>query len=132
MPNSDLDALKKAAQGLAYTSETDEPLHPFTWKDDGGPLTGAKVLQLGHSDPDAKVEEIPLDDFFATQTAGYEGQSEGEKKDVEKFTNLRKVISGQLSDVKAYRVGEVNVRYFVVGRTKGGELAGVWTKAVET
>jgi hypothetical protein len=34
--------------------------------------------------------------------------------------------------VKAFRVGEPNVRYYVAGKTKGGDWAGVWTKAVET
>jgi len=132
MPNTAIDALKKAARGLVYTSETDEPVNPFAWKDDGGPITGEKVVQLSHSDPKAKVAEVPLDDFFATQAADDEGQDEEAKASAGKFQALRQMMGDHLSDVKAFRVGEVNVRYFVVGRTKGGDLAGISAKAVET
>src|SRR5437763_109915 len=132
MPDPELDALKAAVKGLVFRSETDEPLHPFVWKGDGGPLTGEKVLRLGKLHPKTEVEDVGLDDVLGTQTEGYEGQTEAEKKNVEGFKDLVKVLKGKLADVRAFRVGEPNVRYFIVGRTKGGDWAGVWTKAVET
>ena len=124
--------LKSAAEGLLYSSETDAPLYTFTWKDGGGPLTGEKLLELSNSDPKAKVKEASLEDFFSTQTESCDGQSEDERQSVERFKALQNLISAQLSDVKAFRVGEVKVRYYVVGKTKAGDWTGIWTEAVET
>jgi len=126
------DELKRAIEGLIYTSETDAPLNSFRWKGGGGSLTCEKLVELSKTDPNTKVEQASLDDFFSTQTESYDGQSEEEKETVEKFKDLRTLISEQLSDVKAFRVGEVKVRYYIVGRTKEGDWAGIWTEAVET
>lgn len=132
MPNTTVDELMKASKGLVYTSETDAPLRTFTWRGDGGPLTAERFRELSKTVPETPVKEVTLDDFFSTQTGGYEGQSEEEEQSVERFKNLRQVIIDALSDVKVLRVGDVNIHYYVVGKTKGGDWAGVWTKAVET
>ena len=117
MPDSAINELKKASEGLSYVSESDSPVHTFTWKAVEGPLTAQKVLEITKTDPGSKVREVPLDDFFATQE-GYQA--------------LRKVIDNHLTDVKAFRVGEVNVRYYVVGKSGRGDLVGVSAEAVET
>ena len=45
---------------------------------------------------------------------------------------LQKVVGEQLSGVKVFRFGDVDVDVYLVGTTKGGEWAGLKTKAVET
>lgn len=49
-----------------------------------------------------------------------------------RFTELKRVIESQLTDVKVFRFGDVNISTFIVGRTKTGELAGLLTGQVET
>ncbi len=39
MPNSAINALKRATKGLVFMSETDALFRTFTWKDGEGPLT---------------------------------------------------------------------------------------------
>jgi hypothetical protein len=91
-----------------------------------------KVLELSGSAPGTKIAEVPLDAIFSTQTEGDEGQGEEERDRVERFKGLRALITDRPADVRAFRVGEVNVRYYVVGRTTQGDWAGIWTEAVET
>ena len=127
MPNTAISALKKAVEGLLYTSETDEPLHTCSWKGGGGSPHRREAARTHWSDPSDKVEEASLDDFFSTQTEGYEGQGDEEKDKARKFKDLLDAIKAHLSHIKAFRVGDVNVRYYVVGETKQGEWAGIWT-----
>lgn len=119
MPDTAISELKKAAKGITYVSETDSPVRAFNWKDDGDSLTAEKVLELSKADPSSKVEEVTPDDFFSTQDEG-------------EYASLRQAIGDHLGEVRAFRVGDVNVSYYVVGKTKQGEWAGVWAKAVET
>ena len=46
--------------------------------------------------------------------------------------HLAKVIEENLSDVRVFKVGEVNIDVYIVGRTKQGDWVGLHTKAVET
>ena len=52
--------------------------------------------------------------------------------DAAKFAKLRKALESSLTDLRVYRVGKVTVDVYLVGTTKGGELAGVHTKSIET
>lgn len=124
--------LQQASNGLVYTSETDAPLEAFAWTGGNDPITSEKFRELSKTDPSKRIKEVSINDFFATQTERYDGQSEDEEKTVERFKDLQKLITTQLADVKVFRVGDVDVSYYVVGKTKGGDWAGVWTRAVET
>jgi hypothetical protein len=60
--NPTLDALKKAAKGLQYTSETEADLEPFVWP--GGKLDNKTVLSQAGAEAGTAVEEESLDDFL--------------------------------------------------------------------
>lgn len=108
MPD-DLDQIMKAAGGLLYPSESDQPFEPVRWKD--------------RPKFDGDVHEQSLEEFFA----------ELEKsEEAEKWRNLRNVIQTRLSPVNVYRVGEVRVDIFIVGKTRQGSWVGLRTQSVET
>lgn len=125
MPNAAINALKRATKGMLYMSETDEPFHTFAWKDGGGALTDKKVLELGKHEAGTKVEEVKLDEFLGDY-------AEGEDEDAEKYKHLLKVIREHLSEVRVFKVGQVNIDVYIVGRPKQGDWVGLQTKAVET
>ena len=128
MPDATVTALKKATRDLLYPSESDEPFRVFHWKGSHGPLTSEELLKITKQDPDTPVEEISLDDFFSELT-----EEQGlDEEDARKFQNLRKVIEEQLTDVRVFRVGEVKIDVYIVGKTKDGDWAGDKTSSVET
>jgi hypothetical protein len=119
--NPTLDALKKAAKGLMYTSETEAPLEPFAWP--AGKLDNKTVLAQAGAEDGTAVEEETLDDFFHAVPP----------EDKAKFDKLAQTLKAQLSGVKVYKVGdEAEKQVFVVGKTADGQLAGLKTSVVET
>jgi histidine triad (HIT) family protein len=117
-----LDALRKAAKGLQFISETEAPLKAFLW-DDGDTLTDRHLLELVGEDEGAGVEQQSLDDFFHAVP----------DEDREKFDELAKVLKEQLSGIKVYKVGdEAERNAYVVGKTAEGRWAGLKTTVVET
>jgi hypothetical protein len=119
--NATVDALKNAAKGLRMPSETDAPFEAFVW-DDTGELTPDRLLKLAGEPKGTAVEEISLDDLFATVPS----------EDKAKFQKLRQGIQEQLAGVKVYKVGDEAERdVYIVGKAKDG-WAGLKTTVVES
>jgi hypothetical protein len=125
-------ALAKASKGLLYQSETDEPFTTFTWKKVEGELTKEKVLRRARKPAGSPAEEVPLEDFFKDLTAAQDWHGDEEKDAVKKYRDLLGVIRQNLSDAKVFKVGQTRVSVFIVGKTDGGDWAGLKTTAVET
>jgi hypothetical protein len=123
MENVVLAVLRQASQGILYQSETDAPFEPFTWGKAAGQLTPQRAAQLAGAPAGAPVEEEPLSDFFKYLTEGEDG---------EKYRKLQSVVAAQLGGARVFRLGNVNIDIYIVGRTKDGEWAGLKTQAVET
>jgi histidine triad (HIT) family protein len=120
--NETVEALKNAAKDLRMPSETDAPFEVFAW-DNGGKLTADQVLQLFGEAKDTGVEEISLDELFATVPSEDKG----------KFQKLRQAIQDQLSGVRVYKIGdEAEREVYIVGKAKDGRWAGLKTTVVET
>ncbi len=113
-----LDALKEAAKGLSFTSETDAPLTPFAWPA-GDPAAAVKKQAGGKGE----VETMTLDAFFRAVP----------KEDKPQFDALATVLKRLLPDVKVYKVGdEAEKDVYIVGKASDGQLAGLKTTVVET
>jgi hypothetical protein len=123
--------LKQASNGLLFLSETDAPFEVIDWSAQGE-LTPAKLLQLTNHPPDAPLEMLAVDDFFARATQEEDWHEEEERETVKRFQNLVSVLKQNLSQLQVYRVGNTNIDAYIVGVTPGGELAGLSTKLVET
>jgi hypothetical protein len=119
------NALENTCKNLLYPSESDEPFAPISWGKAEGELTPEKVRRLAEAPRSVNVQETSLDDFFKVLTSD-------EVEDAAKFKALRKVIDAQLKGTRVFRLGKVNIDIYVVGMTKGGEWAGLKTKAVES
>src|SRR5437868_2933134 len=115
-------ALAKAAKGLEFPSESDAPFEAFSWKD-GDKLTDAHLLELAGEEPGTPVESTTLASFFRVIPP----------EDKAKFDALQKAIGEQLTGVKVYKVGgDPEKNAYVVGKTPGGQWAGLKTTVVET
>jgi len=120
--NPTLDVLQKAVKGLTFTSETDAPLEAFVW-DEERSLTKKKILDLAGVEQNTAIETETLEDFFYAVPPG----------DKAKFDELAKTLQEQLSSIKVYKIGdEAEKQAYIVGKTAGGQWAGLKTTVVET
>jgi hypothetical protein len=115
-----VEQLRRVSAGLLYPSESDEPFEPFIWN-----ATETDALkQIGaEGNKTAPVVETSVEHFFAELVAGDEG---------EKFKRLREVLESQLTGLRVFRIGEIEVGIYLIGITKNGNWAGLRTLSVET
>ncbi|MDB9513858.1 nuclease A inhibitor family protein [Kamptonema animale CS-326] len=123
--------LTQASKGLLFPSESDAPFEAVYWKGDGQ-LTPAQLLQLTDHPPNAPVQVVDIDKFFATATKTEDWHEEEERETVQRFRQLVKVLKENLSQLQVYRVGQRTVDAYIVGVTPAGDLAGLSTQVVET
>ncbi len=112
-----LRALKSASEGLLYPSESDEPFVMYV-----NP-TREDVLPTILPHPGDRVTETTVSEFFAELIAGEDGS---------RFEQLQRVIESRLIAPRVFRIGEVTVDVYIVGRTPSGGWMGLHTVSVET
>ena len=125
MPSTALTALQTASAGLLYPSDSDAPFQAFSWGKASGDLTPAAARKLAGPGTKKPVQQMELADFFQPLTSD-------DNEDAEKYKALFKVVNEQLTGVKVFRFGDVELEIYLVGKTKEGEWAGLKTKSVET
>lgn len=142
------EELEKAAEGLRHTSESDYPFKFFTLPAEGeddltpqGFLSRLGVTQMVIDEfnlpLDRLVEERAVDGFFpsADELADYHGTDTNDPEVVaesKQYRKLEAMLRKRLRGLKVLRVGQVEIRCYVVGLDKRGYLAGLVTTAVET
>jgi len=128
-----LEELKKLTADLQFQSESDYPVEPFTLSGKGKTSLSAKdVASMSKTNPDGPVKEADFDQFFSNATQEQDWQGPEERESVKRFQALVKTLKENLSDIKVYKVGDIEMDVYVVGRTSSGDFAGVSTKVVET
>jgi hypothetical protein len=118
MANDDariLEQLKRATAGLLFMSESDYPFELVQWE---GPtdLTPEFLCRVSGEPAGCSVQELEVQDFLTA----------------ERYRRLVDVITDNLVEPKAYKVGRINMPVYVVGRSAGGKWLGVSTRVVQT
>ncbi|MEA5567498.1 nuclease A inhibitor family protein [Anabaena sp. UHCC 0399] len=133
MPNEITEKLKQASDGLLMMSESEYPFEVFLWSNQAQEaLTTQKLFQLTGHPPETSINQVELDYFFRNCAVEKEWHDEVQKQDVHKFQTLVKTLKDNLTDIKVYRLGTINIDVYIVGKTSSGDLAGICTKVVET
>jgi hypothetical protein len=125
------NSLSESVNGLTYISETDAAIELF----EGGAadeVTAANVLTQAGAAADAPVEERGFEEIFARLTRVYEGGGEEQAARAGRFAALKGLMEANLSDLKVFKVGKINIDIYIVGIDGDGNLSGVKTRAVET
>lgn len=124
--------LERAADGLLFLSEVDAPFEyvELPGIPDGEIAADAVAEALG--EPDAPMEARSLDDFLAGHVEHVDPADTVAQQNVARFEALKAALMERLSGVCVFRVGAVEVRYYVIGRTAEGRVAGLVTRALET
>jgi hypothetical protein len=127
-----LAELGRAAEGLWYMSESDYPLVPVRVEGPDEP-SHARLRELAGAGADARVETGGLEDFFADSAAvRMPVEGSGEPARAASFRGVVRALEQNLSDLRVYRVGEVNIPVYVLGRGRSGDWLGLSTRVVET
>lgn len=124
-----IDELTEATRDLTFMSESDYPFEVVRWKTKPTPefLRG-----LTGDDASAPVEEQSIADFFSAAASEADWKGEAELATARRFQTIVRLLEENLSDLKAFRVGAVNMPVYIVGRAASGDWLGVSTRVVET
>ncbi|MBD1835403.1 nuclease A inhibitor family protein [Cyanobacteria bacterium FACHB-472] len=133
MNNSELiDQLKSASEDLLFMSESDYPFEVFLWELDKTSLAKERLLELTGHPQDTPVEVVDIDRFFRAATTEQDWYGEEEIATLKKYQNLVETLNKNLSSLKVYRIGAIEIDVYILGQTSTGDLVGLSTKVVET
>ncbi|WP_460680757.1 nuclease A inhibitor family protein [Mucilaginibacter koreensis] len=120
--------LENAASGLLMMSESDEP---FTYV--SAPATTINeqlALSLAGKPAGTPVETITLDYLLRNMTNPASGSVS--PATAQKFSQLAAALKQELAGLTVYRVGEVQIDVFILGKANDGSIAGMRTRLIET
>lgn len=124
--------LQKLVENLYWMSETDAPIQVFCWKNCGAIETKEQLLErTKHSAADC-VEVVDLDRFFAPVVTEQDWFGDEEKKTATRYRSLLSVLKQNLSEIRVYRIGAVEIDVYIVGLTEAKKVVGIATQIVET
>jgi hypothetical protein len=124
------DRLRQATADLLWMSESDYPFEVVTWE--RGIELNPTVLFPEVTSDEIAVETVTLTDLFAPAIAIEDWYEVEELAQVDRYKKLLHAIESNLTDVQVFRVGEVEITIYIVGKTAAGDLVGLKTQAVET
>ena len=107
--------LSQAAAGLLFMSESDYPFELIRW--DGPAEPSADFIRnVAGAAEDCPVQTLEVEQFLNSG----------------RYERLLSTLQRELSDLRAYKVGRINMPVYVVGRSREGSWLGVATRVVET
>ena len=110
-----LQDLENVTAGLLFMSESDFPFELIKWTG-MAEITPDFIRTVTAETKDCPVQEIDVDDFLSSGL----------------YQPLLVVLRSQLLDLKAYKVGRINMPVYLVGRSREGSWLGVATRVVQT
>jgi hypothetical protein len=127
----DLQRIQDAADGLLFMSESDHPLQVVQLDQPSASLEEV-LLRFSEKEPGNPIEKQDLDYFFRNATRIDPMATPMQQETTRRFLHLVKVLKEELSDIHVYRIGEVEIDAFIIGRLRDGVYAGLRTKLIET
>lgn len=109
-----LEELRKATVGLLYMSESDYPFELIRWDRDTE-ITPEFIRSVAGEPADCPIQEVHVDTFLGGR-----------------YQKLAQLLKGNLSELKVYKVGRINMPVYIVGCSPEGNLLGLSTRVVET
>jgi hypothetical protein len=123
------ERFNQLAENLLFMSETDAPLEYFELSPDKSkqwpPSTGGQFLSLIGEDAGTHVETLGPEKFF-------KGLRQGNEDSEDQVAALQKAMTGELRNLEGFRVGEIQIKIFVLGKDDSGRAVGLQTLSVET
>jgi hypothetical protein len=126
-----IEELGQATTGLLFMSEADYPFQTFIWKEKPD-VTPEYLREQAGKPVDATLREVTVKDFFRAATSEAEWKNAEALALAKRYQALVKWLEENLSDLKVYRVGDIDIMVFILGRSAEGSLIGISTRVIET
>ncbi|HEX8853899.1 MAG TPA: nuclease A inhibitor family protein [Pyrinomonadaceae bacterium] len=126
-----LRELERATAGLLFMSESDYPFEVFR-RAGAEPFTDDVLRRKERLDASSPVAVQSVEDFFRVAAGEQDWKGADEQATARRYQALVKLLKRALGDVRVYRVGEINVGVYIVGRSPEGSWLGLSTRVVET
>ena len=123
--------LKEATRGLLWMSESDYPFEVVRWEA-AKELSPERMRKMAGQDERATVEERTIAAFFRVAAGEQEWKGAAELALAKRYRTLVRLLEENLKEASVYRVGEINIVVYIVGRSEEGNWLGVSTRVVET
>ena len=128
--NEILAQLKEKTEGLFFLSESDYPFETLRWG--SSDITDDFLRNLPAENSQASVEERSFEDFYQK----YAGKDHNRPATLQQLADSYRpafdVLRKNLTDLRVYRVGRVNIGVYLVGKSDEGNWLGLSTRSVET
>ena len=125
-----VNQLSKASEGLLWLSESDYPFETVYIENVDN--IEEKLLEVTNSIGHTMLQVRELDKFFQGVTEEKDWYNDEEMAECKRYQELVKLLKTHLRDIKVYRVGEVEVSCYILGKTENNAIAGLSTISVET
>lgn len=123
--------LEQLIAGLLFMSESDYPFRAFLWSGSRD-VTEDYLRELAGQRPDAPVEVMSVDEFFRVAASEPEWKGAYELAVAKRYQALLRWLKEHLTDLRVYRVGEISIPVYVLGKSASGSWIGISTRVVET
>lgn len=128
-----LEKLKKAAEGLYFMSESDFPFETVGFKPEKPEAsTEENLLKSQNLPAGTTIEKQELTYFLRNQTRDLPEFGPEEKARAQKFRELESLFKNEIPDIAVYRIGQVQIDAFLIGKLPDGSLGGLKTRLIET
>lgn len=127
------ERLEAAAEGLLFISESESPFEYAELPGEAPAELTADAVRaaLGEAEG-APASETTLDRWLAGHIEEADPADPVAQENVARFQALKQALTGSLADVKVFRVGDAQVKYYALGRAPDGRVAGLAASALET
>jgi hypothetical protein len=126
-----LKELEQGTAGLSFMSEADYPFEIVSW----GAMNEIAFDYLrgqAGAQGDAPVKVVSPEKFFAAAMSEPQWKGEPELAVARRYQALLRLLKENLGELKVYKVGEINIAVYIVGKAMSGNWVGLSTRAVET
>jgi len=110
--------LQDAIAGLLMMSESDYPFEVVSIVGEAN-LPPQYLRRLAGKSEDEPVEERELDDFFRNSISEPEWKNKSQIVTARQFQSLVRLLKNELSETAVYRIGEIEIAVFILGKSSG-------------
>ncbi len=126
-----IEQLELITTDLLWLSEAEYPMQVVYWQDANN-FTQDTLLQQHNYPPDTKIATKEFDAFFAVATKSETWHNEAEQAQVERYQALVNLLAENLTNIKVYLLGEIEIAAYILGTTQHQAIAGITTQIVAT
>src|SRR5262245_4460611 len=127
-----LEKLRQSTFGLLFMSESDYPFAVIEWDQTVEVTPDDLRQQTVGARPDTVVSKQSVDEFFRVATSTPAWKQGAELETARRYQALVQLLKENLTGLVVYRVGEIEITVYIIGKSESGKWCGLTTKVIET